>query len=325
VDSVIPWLLDGPPWVGYRTRVDLLEQPEDAPEVRKARQAMPEHPQIRSLISDLSGWPGNPATGVSNASHPLNRLVFLADTGIRADDPGMREITENVMAHQSPEGAFQLPSGGSGRRDADRWAWKLCDFPSLLYALVKMGLADDPRVRKAIDCLTGFGFENGWPCVMSRDIQWYTKPGAYDDPCPIVNIIALKTLVLLPEWRDSQAACDGAGTLLDLWEQRERRRPNLFGIGSRFQQLKEPFVWYDILHMLEVLTQFPFTLEDRRLREMLEIVRRKADTRNRFTVESVQDGWEEWDFGQKKEPSRWLTLLVHRIFKRAGQPLESGR
>ena len=320
MNDVIQWLLEGPPWVAYRTRRDLLEEPEGAPEVVSARQAMRADPLTQGLIDELKGWPGRPSTGVSNASHPLNRLVFLADTGLTADDPDIRDITGKVLSHQSPEGAFQIPSGGS-----DSWAWKLCDFPSLLYAIVKMGMAEDPRVKNAVACLTGFSFESGWPCVMSRDIKWYTGPGPYDDPCPIVNIIGLKTLALLPEWRDSTVSRDGAGTLLDLWEQSHRRRPNLFGIGKRFRLLKAPFVWYDILHMLEVLTQFPFILGDRRLLEMLETVRQKADARDRFTVESVQSGWDRWEFGQQKEPSRWLTLLVHRIFKRAGQPLESGR
>jgi hypothetical protein len=26
--------------------------------------------------------------------------------------------------------------------------------------------------------------------------------------------------------------------------------------------------------------------------------------------------WKEWDFGQKREPSPWLTLMVHRALKR---------
>ena len=47
----IPWLLEeGEPWVRYRTLVDLVNQPEDDPEVVAARQAMVEHPKVRELI-----------------------------------------------------------------------------------------------------------------------------------------------------------------------------------------------------------------------------------------------------------------------------------
>ncbi|MFC1948290.1 hypothetical protein ACFLXY_10280 [Chloroflexota bacterium] len=320
MNETTQWLLEGPSWVEYRTRIDLLEQPEDSPEVVRARQATLEDTQVTALVTELAGWPGNPTTGVSKAIHPLNKFVFLADIGLTTTDPGLQEIINKVLTHRSSEGAFMI--GSSGGRDR---SWKLCDFPSILYALVKMGMGEDPRVRKAVDYVTGFSFENGWPCVMSRELDWFMKLDPGDDPCPVVNVIALKTLAILPEWRNSQTARDGVGTLLDLWEQRRKRRPNLFGMGKRFSQLKAPFVWYDILHVLEVLTQFPFILGNDRLVEMLDVVGNKADSDLRFTIESAGNGWEEWEFGQGREPSRWLTLLVHRIFKRAGLALESRR
>ncbi|MBN2238839.1 MAG: hypothetical protein JW712_03615 [Dehalococcoidales bacterium] len=309
MNDVLRWLLDGPPWVEYRTRIDLLDQDETEPEVIRARQAMIDHPLIRGLVEELSVWPWKTNVRLSNAAYPMHKLVFLADIGMTAADTGITEIAEDVMSAQSPEGAFQLPSGSG-------WAWKACDYPSLLYALVKTGLAEDPRVRKSIDTLVRYSFVNGWPCVMSRDLQWYSEPGPYDDCCPVVNIIALKTLALLPEWQDSKAARDGTDTLLKLWEQRRTQRPNLFGMGKRFQQLKAPFVWYDILHLLEVLTQFPRIRDDKRLREMVKIIEDKADSRQRYTVESDSPGWEEWDFGQANEPSQWLTFVVHRILRR---------
>lgn len=43
----------------------------------------------------------------------------------------------------------------------------------------------------------------------------------------------------------------------------------MFAIGTDFAKLKVPMVWYDILHALEVLTQFPHLLKDRRLLKMI--------------------------------------------------------
>ena len=37
--TVTDWLLAGPPWVQYRTRLDLLRQTEDEPDVIRARRA----------------------------------------------------------------------------------------------------------------------------------------------------------------------------------------------------------------------------------------------------------------------------------------------
>ena len=132
MNETTQWLLEGPSWVEYLTRIDLLEQPEDSPEVVLARKAMLEDTQVTDLVAELAGWPGNPTTGVSKAIHPLNKLVFLADIGLTTTDPGVQEIINKILTYQSPEGAFIIGSGGSRDR-----SWKLCDFPSILYALVK--------------------------------------------------------------------------------------------------------------------------------------------------------------------------------------------
>ena len=67
--------------------------------------------------------------------------------------PAWTKAIAAVMAHQSPEGAFQtlvnIPEryGGTGE---DTWTWVLCDAPTLLYALLAMGLGDDPAVQRAV-------------------------------------------------------------------------------------------------------------------------------------------------------------------------------
>jgi hypothetical protein len=49
---------------------------------------------------------------------------------------------------------------------------------------------------------------------------------------------------------------------------------------------------------------------------MLHILADKADPQGKFTPESVWTHWKDWEFGQKKEPSRWITFLAQRIIKR---------
>ena len=61
------------------------------------------------------------------------------------------------------------------------------------------------------------------------------------------------------------------------------------------------------------LTEFPWLHDDPRLREMAGLLASKADAERRFTLESVWQAWGAWEFGQKRAPSRWLTLLAHRV------------
>jgi hypothetical protein len=49
---------------------------------------------------------------------------------------------------------------------------------------------------------------------------------------------------------------------------------------------------------------------------MLGVMKSKADEQGRFSLESIWTAWKEWEFGQKKAPSRWLTLLAWRILGR---------
>jgi len=314
------WLLaEGAPWVRYRTLVDLLDRPLDDPEVTAARQAMQEHPAMQELVAEAAGWPGYPLKRHNDAKHPLHKLAILADFGLQADDPGMDKVIAAVMAHQSTEGAFQtltqVPKayGGSGQA---AWTWMLCDAPTILYALLSFGLREHEAMQRAIEHVISFIRDNGWPCAVSPDLGKFRGPGRKADPCPYVNLIVLKALAQVPELQDSPAAHTGAEMLLGHWERQAGRKIYMFGIGTDFRKLKYPFIWYDILHVTDVLSGFPFARQDPRLREMAEVILSKQDDRGCFTPQSVWRASKGWEFGQKKAPSPWITLLALRMIKR---------
>ncbi|MDP3186205.1 MAG: hypothetical protein Q8M58_13135, partial [Anaerolineales bacterium] len=129
MDDLISWLLSGPPWVQYRTRLDLLGQSESDTEVRAARQAMLTDPQVQGLVAELAGWPGVVLASHKSAGLLMHKLTFIADLGLRAGDPGVDKITTHIFERASADGPFQMPMnisesyGGSG---TDMWAWALC-------------------------------------------------------------------------------------------------------------------------------------------------------------------------------------------------------
>jgi hypothetical protein len=313
------WLLEGGSYIEYRARVDLLGQAEDNPRVKAAREAMLADPLVRGVVDELAGWPGTVISSHKSAGQPFHKLTFLADLGLKADDPGMEAIIAQVMRHQSDEGPFQVPMnisiqyGGSGQNQG---AWALCDAPLIVYALVRFGLQSNPAVKKAVDYLVGLTRDNGWPCAVSKELGTWRGPGRKEDPCPFANLAMLKLLSVVPEWRDTQASRVGAETLLDLWMNSETRHPYIFYAGTDFRKLKVPFIWYDLVHLLHVLSQFPWLREDNRLRTMLDVLKGKMDGEGRFTLESVWTAWKDWEFGQKKVPSRWLTLLAWQIIRK---------
>ena len=320
MDMKIPvdWLLQGEPWVEYRTRIDLLSEPENEPHVVKSRAAMLVDPKVRALITELDEWPGPVVSNHKNASLLLHKLTFVADLGISIHDPGIKQILGLIEKYHSPEGPYQVLTnipvhfGGSGK---DQMSWALCDAPLLVYALNKLG-GDEVDTNQALSYLAGLCRSNGWPCAASSELGKFRGPGRKEDPCPYANLVMLKALSANPKFKDDAVCHTGAETILSLWNESLTQHPYLFHMGTDFRKLKAPLIWCDLLHVLDVLTQFPWFKDDIRLRGMLDVLRSKSNSEGQFSAESIWTTWKEWEFGQKKVPSRWLTLLAWRVLNR---------
>jgi hypothetical protein len=87
-------------------------------------------------------------------------------------------------------------------------------------------------------------------------------------------------------------------------------------MGNDFRKLKAPLIWYDIVHVLDVLIRFDYAKDKPEVWQMLDVVMSKKNPDGSFTPESVYQEYKGWDFGQKKESSAYLTFLVYRILKR---------
>jgi len=328
VTDVIQWLLNSDePWTRYRTLIDLLDRPADDAEAQAARQEMVAHPQVQELIEQAATWPGFALKRHSDAKHPLYALSTLADFGLRASDPGLPPTIEAIMAHQSPEGAFQTQLRlykRFGGIEGERWTWMACDAPTLLYALLAFGLAEDERVQRSVEHLVGLAEGNGWCCAAAPELGTFKGPGRREDPCPIANVYALKALSQVPDLINSPVTHTGAETLLWHWGPECERKLYLFGIGKMFRRLKYPFVWYNILHVVDVLSRFPFVHEDPRFREMVTTITEQADAEGCYTAASMYRAWKDWSFADKKNPSPWLTFLVLRVEKRIKRSMAVG-
>jgi hypothetical protein len=318
----IQWLLDsGEPWTQYRTYLDLVGKKVADTDVCQAREVMLSHPLVHSLIVASAHWITTPMKRHNDAAHPLYQMGVLADFGVCYTDAGLRTIIDTILQHQSNEGAFQTllnihpRYGGTGE---NTWSWMNCDAPTLLYILLKMGVPDGykTKIHQAVVHLEEGVYDNGWRCRAAHEFGDFRGPGRKDDPCPIATVYALKALIQFPELHQSDAVQNGADMLLWHWGHQKERKFYLFGIGTDFRKLKYPLIWYDILHVVEILSQLDYVRDDIRFREMVTEITLQADTDNRFTASSMYQAWKGWSFADKKRPSPWLTFLVLRILKR---------
>lgn len=319
-EAITAWISKVSPWTRYVLKREISGSEADDPSMESAYQTMRSHPLVDSLINELENWPGPVVKRHNDAKLLYHKLVFLTELGLTVKEPALSKVADKILAQQSPDGPFQILSniptifGGSGK---DEPLWMLCDAPLVTYAMVKLGLGEEPRVKQSLSYLVSLLQDFGWPCAAASKLgSKFKGPGKRIHPCPYANLIMLRMLSALPDWRNSNEARIGTGMMLDFWEKRKEIKYYLFGMGTDFRKLKAPFIWYDILHVTEVLTRFDFLGGDPRLKEMVEIIESRKDPEGLFKAESVYLSWKEWDFGQKREPSAWITLKSYTILDR---------
>lgn len=291
--------------------------------LRGLRPAMLADPRVRALVEGLEDWPGEVLSSHKSATQAFHRLSFLADIGVRAGDLGMGKIVQKILSGLDENGIPQLPmkiGAAHGGNGTDTMAWALCDAPTTLSALLRMG-ADRHKIEGAVEALSLlFNAESGhWGCAVSPALKHWRGPGKKADPCPYATLVMLKLLVSADPMRYRAQIAAGAKTLLSLWEQSRERHPYIFYMGTDFRKLKLPLIWYDILHVVHVLSSIPDVIypglrKHKAFKEMRAVIAAKRSAAG-FVPESVYLPWKDWDFGQKKAPSNLLGLFVLRALE----------
>ncbi|MBI9048138.1 MAG: hypothetical protein JEZ00_01855 [Anaerolineaceae bacterium] len=274
---------------------------------------------VNALLDELSGWEDTYLDSHKKSQHLLHKATFLVDIGITIDEPRMRSFIELVHKHISTEGILETRIktyerfGGSGQAE---WHWMLCDAPLLTYIAITSGGLTADQAKPAVEYMISLRGEEGWLCKVDPNMGKFRGPGGAKLICPYATLLMLKLLALFPEYHHSEEVHHGINAILRLWDDRKARKPFLFAMGTDFQKVKAPLIWYDILHVLDVLTQFEWARSEAQIVEMAEILRRKQNENGLFVPESIYMPWKQWEFGQKKVPSMWVSYLAHRILIR---------
>jgi hypothetical protein len=126
----------------------------------------------------------------------------------------------------------------------------------------------------------------------------------------------LDLLSEIDEYRESNVVRNCVDIIFSLWEASLERHPYMFYMGTDFRKLKAPAMWYDVLTVADCFSRFEFARNDARFSEMINIIKEKQDKNGMFVPESVYQKCKDWDFGQKKTVSPYLTYLCIRLLGR---------
>jgi hypothetical protein len=278
---------------------------------------------IKAQLDALTSWKDEVINNHKKAGLYYHRLAMLADLGITVEDlPVLADIAEGILSRATGSGELlsliELPKvfGGSGEA---RLGWIMCDYPMLVSALMRLGVRDY-RLDAARDRLIQLFEESEadwYSCAAS--IPKFKGPGKRGSPCPYANLAAVRALGADEIGRQSRAARSAGKMILSHWREQKEVKHFLFGIGSDFRKLKFPLVWYDLLHVLSALSDIPGLDQEPEYRQMRDLLAGKAGIDGRFTAESMYMAYKGEDFADKKNPSRLISLLCHRILSAARQ------
>jgi len=306
------------PWLQYAIRLNLLnESKEDLIDLRT--EALKDK-RIRSYLSDITDFHKAIVRNHKDPDLSIHKLLFLLDIGFDTDVPEIDSAVKHIMSRKDKNGVYQsktnIPQHYGGKGE-DVFGWCLCDAPLLLTALLKAKVDYQQHIRQGVEHLLTLYKEQGFPCSVSEEHGTFRGPGRKDDCCPFATLIMLKLLSEIDEYRNSDIVKGGTEVILSLWENSLERHPYMFYTGTDFRKLKAPAMWYDIVSVADCLSRFDFVRTDPRFCEMVSSIREKQDADGMFVPESVYQKFKDWDFGQKKKVSPYLSYLCIRILKRA--------
>jgi hypothetical protein len=307
----------GDTWLQYSTRLNILKENKDR--LTELRLQTLSDPKIKTYLSDITNYHNILVRNHKDPDLPIHKLLFLLDIGLDTNVSEIQVAIEKIMENKDNNGVYMslinIPKhfGGSGE---NTFGWCLCDAPLLLLALFKAGIDYEKYIKKGADHLARFHKDSGFPCTVSQEVGKFRGPGRKDDCCPYASLVMLKLLSAIPEYQKSDIAINTARGLLSLWENSLERHPYMFYMGTDFRKLRAPTMWYDIVSVVDALSRFELIKQDLRFKEMVSLIESKQDSNGLFTPEAVYQKFKGWDFGQKKNPSPYLTYLCHQILAR---------
>jgi len=336
----ISWLLEPDnPSVRYFALRDLLDRPEDDPEVREARAAIPRSLVVERIFARQApgGFWGDPATPYQPKYKATYwTLMVLGYLGLSREDERVRRAAEYVFRFQQPEGGFAELGEEAARRKYVRKVHKArergkkppeepafvadlihqmtlsCLTGNVVAALLRLGYGDDPRLWRAVDWLVSIqNADGGWLCPYWKAHIRDTHSCFYGTICP------LEAFAEIPEDKRTPAVQEAAERGAEFLLMHRLYRADHHGfrvINPHWLKLAFPYFYgYSILRGLWVLTRLGCW--DERVEDALAVLREKQTPEGKWVLESTPYGRMQANLEKKGQPSKWVTLKALQVLK----------
>jgi hypothetical protein len=324
-DDPLPWLLEPDlvnPAIRYFALRELLDCPQNEPEVREAKGEIMKSGPVPAIldVQASEGYWAKAGTGYSPKYRATTwQIILLVELGADPDDERVRKGCEYLLNHSlAPNAAFSVyqslvPSGALH-----------CLNGNLLYALLRLGYGNDPRVHSALNW-------QAQAIIGGEGIRYYksgtTGPGFacginLGQPCGWGAVKAMKALsAIQPEDRSPavQRAINTGVEFLLSRDPAEADYPYTERVSSTWFKLGFPLsYWSDVLEVVAVLTNLGYG-NDPRLANAIRFILGKQNAQGRWKLENSLNGKMWIDIERRGKPSKWVTLRVMRFLKQSAR------
>jgi hypothetical protein len=323
-DDPLPWLLEPDldnPGVRYFALRDVLGRPEDDADVRRAKADIMSLGPVPGILDAQypDGYWVKPGGGYSPSYRAtVWQIIFLAELGA---DPGHEQVRrgcEYLLSHNiAANGGFSM----SQRPVPSSVVHCLNGDP--LYALLRLGYAQDPRVQAALD----------WQAraiTAEGQVRYYKSgtsgPGfacAYNEgqACAWGATKGLKALSAVPPDERTpvvQQAIEAGADFLLSRDPSVADYPYTERVNSTWFKFGFPLSYRsDVLETTGVLAALGYG-QDPRLENALQFILGKQDSQGRWKMEKTLNGKMWANIEEKGKPSKWVTLRALRVLRMAG-------
>jgi len=170
-DQILDWLLEtGDPSVRYRTLKELLELPQDHPDVLQAREGIRESKPVQKIFRKMHpdgywlhrGVGAGVSYAMSSSTHFV--LAYLAELGLDRSDERVARAVERYLSLEPPD----QPDPKPWEIPPDYRNHQSCLYAYNLRTFIMLGFRDDPRVQQRVDVLlSDWRSDGGYLCERS--------------------------------------------------------------------------------------------------------------------------------------------------------------
>lgn len=325
----LSWLLEErDPGVRYLAMRDLLDLSADDGDLISARETAHRQGPIAVILDEMDpeGYWVKPGAGYAPKYHgTVWSLIMLAQLGASAEtDARISQGCGYLLEHALTEyGQFSISGNPSDTID--------CLQGNLCATLLDLGV-EDPRLEQAFEWMARTTTGEGVAPMGTRGtkMRYYSGKIGPGFLCGANNKQAcawgaVKVMLafskLRPERRPpliEEAIQQGVNFLLG-GDPAEAPYPNGYNDKPSGNWWKFGFPLFyitDLLQNVEALVELGFGA-DRRLANALDLIRSKQDADGRWPLEYSYIGKTWIDFGEKKQPNKWVTLRAARVLKQS--------